>query len=689
MSRTRVHADRVLTNTELSRRHDDVAAAIDAEMSEAFAGVDKKRKARASKSLRSFIDTYMVGFVLEEKPSPKTYEAIDELERALLDNRPVQIQLPRGSGKTTLASIAVLYLLSTARRKFAVIVSQNARSATNILADIWRMVIEESPYSQDFPEMAKPFQLCNGAYRRRQTFRGISTALTKNATTIVFPRLTDEDGDDIPTSGAAIATRGIGSGIRGLKFPQPTGRPDCVLLDDLLDAKSAASEDTNEKLLSIIRKDIFNLSSGKKLGICMTSTPLLPDDLTDRIRQDKAWKTIRYPAIIRYPSDILKHPEDGLWHRYFEIFDDENQSDRKHSESLKFYKANKAKMDEGAEIFQDRFKKSDGHISGLQALLEKRHVIGNAAFQAEMQLAPIKYSLALDIMPKDVIKNETEDAEGVIPDGFRFAVASSDLNLSFCISTTIVAFKADGSAHVVKHIFRKCGIAGRVADAAYNAAVYEILVTHGKEIVALGIPIKGWAIDCNGLPFEAVTSFAAHSRKLCGIEACGFVGRASHFFNPNSRGRLRTEIARTVLCGDAQEIAKAGTGRRWVTWDSDHYRERVHTGFLKSAGNAGAITLYKGEDGEHRDYASQICAEKLKLKRTRSDGRTEYQWKSTGDHDMLDSTAQAFACAAQFGISGGNFAAALSQSRTMKTTDVKSVSPTRQRRKGRRRVTFV
>ena len=43
-----------------------------------------------------------------------TYRAVAELERALLDCRPVQIQLPRGSGKTTLASIAVLYLLSTA-----------------------------------------------------------------------------------------------------------------------------------------------------------------------------------------------------------------------------------------------------------------------------------------------------------------------------------------------------------------------------------------------------------------------------------------------------------------------------------------------------------------------------------------------------------------------------------------------
>ncbi len=625
-------------------------------MADAFKDVDEKRKANASKSLRAFVDAYMVGFVLEEKPSEMTYKAVEELEASLLDCRPVQIQLPRGSGKTTFASIAVLYLLATARRKFAVIVSQNARSAANILSDIWRMVNEESAFSTDFPEMCRPFQLCNGAFRRRQIYKGKATNITKNATNLVFPRMTDDDGRDLPTSGAAIATRGITSGIRGLKLPAPTGRPDVVLLDDLLDAKSAASEDTTEKLFDIIRKDIFNLSAGKKLGVVMTSTPLLPDDLTDKIKNDRAWKTIRYPAIIKWPTDFVKHPDDGLWHRYFDLFDAENARDAKHRESLAFYKAHRAEMDEGAELFQARFKKTDGHISGLQALLEKRHTIGRDAFQAEMQLAPVKYSLALEITPADVVKNELADVPRcVLPDGYQFAVASSDLNLSFCVSTTIVAFKVDGTAHVLAHLFRKCAIGGRVADAEYNRKVYELLVAHGKEIARLGVPIKGWAIDANGLPFDVVLSFCRESRHLTGLSACGFIGRASHMFNPYVRSKLRTDIARTVLCGDEREHLKSGSGHRFVYWDSDFYRERVQSGFLKPIGLAGSVTLYKGEEGEHADYARQVCAEKLKAKRRRADGRDEYTWKTHPDHDMLDSTAQAFACAAQFGISSANF----------------------------------
>lgn len=172
------------------------------------------------KSLRNFVDTYMIDFVLEDRPSKRTYEVIEMLEHTLCNYaRPVQIQLPRGSGKTTLAAIAILYLIAKGKRKFCVIISQNARSAANILKDIWRMVIEDSEFSHDFPELCFPFQNANGSFRRKQTYRGMSTNIMKNAATLVFARLQDGKGNELPTSASAITVRGITSGIRGLKLP--------------------------------------------------------------------------------------------------------------------------------------------------------------------------------------------------------------------------------------------------------------------------------------------------------------------------------------------------------------------------------------------------------------------------------------------------------------------------------------
>ena len=302
--------------------------------------------------------------------------------------------------------MTTLWLLATARRKFCVIVSNNARAAGNILRDIVTPILErDTAFAVDFPEVCLPFQVCNGSFRRRQMYRGRSTDIEKNAATLRFATLY-RDGEELPTSGSVVTVRGISSGIRGLKVGKL--RPDCVILDDLQDAEMAVSPEQIKKVQDIIRKDILNLSSKGKLAVMMTSTPISPEDLCDKIENDIAWKTTKYPAIISWPKDIIESPEDGLWARYFKLFDAELADDKPHDTSLAFYRDNRDAMDEGAELFSpERFKPEDGHISGLQALLEKRHMIGDAAFAAEMQMKPHKFSFKLDIRPRDVIAKAT------------------------------------------------------------------------------------------------------------------------------------------------------------------------------------------------------------------------------------------------------------------------------------------
>lgn len=79
--------------------------------------------------------------------------------------------------------------------------------------------------------MCIPFQLCNGSYRRKQTYKGVPTDIEKNAGTLRLPTLKFQDGTDIPSSGSVVTVRGITSGIRGLKVGKL--RPDTVILDDL------------------------------------------------------------------------------------------------------------------------------------------------------------------------------------------------------------------------------------------------------------------------------------------------------------------------------------------------------------------------------------------------------------------------------------------------------------------------
>jgi hypothetical protein len=86
--------------------------------------------------------------------------------------------------------MAVVWLLVTGRRKFCVIVSNNARAAGNILKDISMPILEKgTAFAQDFPEICLPFQICNGSFRRRQIYKGRSTDIEKNSAVIRFPTI--------------------------------------------------------------------------------------------------------------------------------------------------------------------------------------------------------------------------------------------------------------------------------------------------------------------------------------------------------------------------------------------------------------------------------------------------------------------------------------------------------------------
>ena len=458
----------------------------------------------------------------------------------------------------------------------------------------------------------------------------------------------------MPKTGCVMATRGVTSGIRGLKFH--TQRPDLVLLDDLQTSEDAGSPEQVEKLLNLIRKDVFNLSGKGKLAILQTATPIAPDDLAERIAQDTTWKTTIWPSIISWPKDITDNEDKGLWGQYFRLYDSENADDKPHDGSLKFYKDNQKAMDEGAEVFNpNRFLLSDGHISAIQALLEKRHAIGDSAFSAEMQMKPKRYSFQIGVTPRLVCSRANGVKKLHVPDGYVFVAAATDLNVSYAATTTITAFKPDMTAHVLWHDFAPSRIDGKLNDAEYNQAVVALLAKLAVKIKGLGVKLDGWAVDAGGRNWDAVCSFA-RSPSAKGLPACAFAGRSSNVFNPFVRSRLRDAQGRTVLCGDAAEHLKAGAGQKYVFFDADFYKEAFQRAVMSEAGAPGACSLYDGDSSEHSEFAIQACNEKLLFVKHMPDGRNRYEWKTSEPHDALDCMSMCYAVAASQGISGASAA---------------------------------
>ena len=671
-------------NLEAQHKYLDDAASIDAQLNEARSKINWKRRKEAEADIVEWVKIYVCnGLLLDDEPPPLGEQILREMWQAIFDARPYLIEQARGSGKTSYIESVVLAAIAQGKRDFVVLIGQNYVSAQNMLSDVFRVVVEPSAFSEDYPDLCLPFTVSPGSFRRRQTFNGVSTSIEKNVNKLVFARLKESDGTEAPTSSSCIVVRGITGGLRGLKHG--TKRPSCVVLDDIQDDETAESDSQVEKLMSIINKSVLNLGGKGKIACLQAATPICSDDLVQRIEKDKAWKTTRFPAIIHWPKDYVDHPTDGLWAKYFAVYDEELAIGSTHEKSLNYYKRHQKKMDKGSEVLNPkRYKETDGHISAIQALMDKLHQIGEGPFYSEFQMMPKRVDLALRITPKDVVSRINQSIQkNQIPDGYVFCCGGIDLNTSYGATITLACFKTDSTMCVIRHKINKLVIDQQLPDVQYNQAVYNALGKIFKRLQELGLKINAVGIDAGGRNLSAVCEFAKNSINVYGIPSCGMIGRASTNFNPYVKSRLRNAVGRTVLCGDQKEHLKAGSGYKFMFFDSDHFREIVQRSFLVETGAPGSCNLYKDLPLEHVEFANQVCNEQLRWKKSKGDGRIEYNWRSKEPHDYLDTLAMVRAIAEHEGLSAVQITTPSATHKQLKTM-VK-----RLKKQGRNRIRFV
>ena len=90
------------------------------------------------------------------------------MEHTITAHEKNMICMGRGSGKTSYVECATLFAIATGKQKYVVVISANQRASSNILKDIWRAVNEkDTPFSQDYPEITRPYHIANGSFRRR------------------------------------------------------------------------------------------------------------------------------------------------------------------------------------------------------------------------------------------------------------------------------------------------------------------------------------------------------------------------------------------------------------------------------------------------------------------------------------------------------------------------------------------
>jgi hypothetical protein len=373
-----------------SDRHRDVMAEKSRQASERRREIgplrpvaDPERKARCRSSLLEFCRTYFPRrFRLPFAECH--FKAITEMQSAVERGENIAVAMPRGSGETALAEVALLHSIMYGYQSFAVLVQATEVLAAGSFKKIKRELETNPLLDADFPEVTQPLRALKGLYGRApgQTLDGQPTRIEWRGDGVTLPTVTGS-----PASGAIIRILGIESAGRGLSAMLPDGtviRPGLVLADDCQTRATAKSPIMTSERETIITDDIMGMvGPGESMAIIKLCTVIYPNDLSERfLSTDKhpEFRAIRVKMIEQFPSNT------ALWDEYAEIRKESQRSGDQGQRGNDFYRQHRDEMDEGAILsWPHRVKKGD--LSGLQTAMNL-WIDNPRGFKSEYQNEP-------------------------------------------------------------------------------------------------------------------------------------------------------------------------------------------------------------------------------------------------------------------------------------------------------------
>lgn len=340
--------------------------------------VDEERRASCESDLKLFCETYFAElFYLKFSEVHETL--ISCIQETVLKGRIAAVALPRGSGKSTISQVAIIWSLLYGHRKYAALIASEATRAQQLLQDIRIMLETNDVLCEDFPEVCIPLRrLENISIKAKsQTYMGELTRITVNANTLVLPTIPESKS----SASRIFATGLTSSNLRGSGAVTPEGkkiRPDICLVDDPSTAESAKSEEQNNTRERLLKADVLGMSGpGRKLATLITMTVIAENDLAMRLLDHK-----RNPDFHGYCVSLLpSFPSNmELWKEYNAIRVESQE------EATQFYSEHRSEMDEGAvTTWPERF--NEDEISSVQNAMNL-FFRDEASFNTEYQNKP-------------------------------------------------------------------------------------------------------------------------------------------------------------------------------------------------------------------------------------------------------------------------------------------------------------
>ena len=603
--------------------------------------VNPLRKAAAERNFRFFCQAYFpMTFYLGW--SPDHLKVIARIEQAVLHGGLFALAMPRGSGKTSIAECACLWAVLYGHRQFVCLIGASEVHAVEMLDSIKMELDGNDLLEADFPEVVHPIRCLDGIANRcsGQLYKGERTHIGWTADEVVLPSIPGSKA-----SGAIIKVAGITGRIRGMKYKRADGqtvRPSLVVLDDQQTDESARSLSQCATREHILAGAVLGLAGpGRKISGIMPCTVIRPGDMADNILdRDKhpEWNGERTRMVYSFPAN------EKLWAKYAEIRAESLRIHGDLREATAFYEANRAALDEGAQVaWPERFNHDEA--SAIQHAMNLK-LQDEAAFYAEYQNEPLpekgvedEESLTVD----QIAQKLNGYRAGEVPLGADYLTMFIDVQgkLLFWL---VAAWADDFTGYIVdygeypsqKRRYFALRDATRTLQLAAKGAGLEGAIYAGLEAVTNDLLSREWRredgahlkverclIDANwGTSTDVVYQFCRQSQHAAVLTPSHgrFVGASSIPFSEYRRKR-----------GDRVGLnwrIPSVHGRRairHVLFDSNYWKSFIHARLAVAMGDRGCLSLFGHDPEVHRLLAEHLTSE-YRVK-TEGRGRVVDEWK--------------------------------------------------------------
>ena len=239
----------------------------------------------------------------------------------------INIQAPRGTGKTTLVNRLIPLwricykhfdiVMDRQPEEFILIVGRNERMARQRIAEI-RQVLERNPLiRRDFGDLV-----------------GEPWSKTETDT----------------SNGVGLRPLGRGASPRGALLGDV--RPTLKLCDDIEDPKRCLNPDLREEDRDWFMTDFMYAGDlgSKHSNTMIVDTVKHPESLSEHLRTVPGWETLRFEAVT-YPKDIYHPTSEHLWKEWERFYSDTTLDDLECEQKADgFYKLHEKEMSSGVKM---------------------------------------------------------------------------------------------------------------------------------------------------------------------------------------------------------------------------------------------------------------------------------------------------------------------------------------------------